>query len=41
MVEKRKSQDKVKVYEIIFELRMEYYMCITKGTTWRAKTRVD
>ncbi|XP_058756954.1 uncharacterized protein LOC131630180 [Vicia villosa] len=41
VVEKRKSQGKVKLSEIMAELRQKYAVGITKGKAWRAKAIAD
>ncbi|CAI8605785.1 unnamed protein product [Vicia faba] len=41
VVEKRKSQGKVKLSEIMSELRQKYSVGITKGKAWRAKAMAE
>lgn len=41
VVEKRKSMGKVKVSEMMSELRMKYFIGITKGKTQRARSTAD
>lgn len=41
VVEKRKSQGKVKFFKIMYELRMKYYVYTTKGKSWRTRSIVD
>ena len=41
VVEKRKSQGKVKVSEIMSELRRKYSVGITKGKAWRARSMAE